>query len=138
MAEIKNRTFSTILLQIALGLMFIVGGIWIFMGNQSDEVVLAINSIFNGTVETILVYTFAVIEIIAGFFLILRIFLKINTKVDSVLITIIMICWIVAIVLLDILGPSGILKCFNSRFLGFLSRFSSHLLILGAILKVKY
>lgn len=132
-----SRTFGTLLLQIALALMFIVSGIWILMGNGDDEIVIAINSIFNGDLALILRYTFAVIELIVGVFLILRIFLTLNTRLDSVLMVIIMICWIVAIVLIDFLGHNGILNCLNRHFLGFLYRFSSHLLVLGAIIKVR-
>ena len=133
----SSRTFGNVLLQIALGLMFIVSGIWILMGYASDEIVVAINSVFKGDVAKILRYTFAVIELIVGVFLLLRIFLTLNTKLDSVLMVIIMICWIIAIVMIDFLGSRGILHCFNSNFLGFLYRFGSHLLILGAIINVR-
>ena len=50
---------------------------------------------------------------------------------------IIMICWIVAIVLIDFLGPNGLLKNFDKNFLAHLAPLASHLLILGAIIKVK-
>lgn len=135
--EKRNRTFSTVLLQIALALLFIVSGIWIFMGYAGDEISIAINSIFKGNAQKVILYVFAVIELIVGAFLILRIFLNLNTKLDTALMTIIMICWIVAIILLDFVGKAGLFKCLNSAFLGFLYRFAGHLLVLGAIIKVR-
>ena len=132
-----SRSFGNILLQIALGLLFIVSGIWILMGTGNDEIVIAINSILRGDAARITRYVFAVIELIVGVFLILRIFININTRLDSVLMVVIMICWIIAIILIDFLGSNGLLHCLNSRFLGFLYRLASHLLILGAIINVK-
>ena len=132
-----NKSFGNILLQIALGLMFFVNGIWILQGALNDEIVRAINSILRGDAAKIVKYVFAVIELIVGIFLILRIFVNINTRLDSALMVVIMVCWIIAIVMLDFIGPNGILKCLNRSFLGFLSRFASHLLVLGAIINVK-
>ena len=135
--EKRRRTAGTVILQIALGLMFVVSGIWILMGYDNHEVINAINYIFSGDVEIVLKYVFAVIELIAGLFLILRIFINLNTKLDSVLMVIIMICWIVAIIMIDFISRSGLFHSFNSSFLSFLSRFANHLLVLGAIIKVK-
>ena len=135
--EKSRRTAGTVILQIALGLLFIVSGVWILMGNRSDEIVVAINSIFNGDLAIALRYTFAVIELIVGVFLLLRIFVNLNTKLDSVLMVIIMICWLVAIIMIDFIGRTGLFHSLNNSFLSFLYRFSSHLLVLGAIIKVK-
>ena len=79
---------------------------------------------------------FAVIEIITGVFLLLRLFLVIGTNLDKLLMLIIMICWIVCIVMTDFIGSNGLLNNLNSNFLNFLNRFANHLLILGAIIKV--
>lgn len=133
----KNRSAGTLILQIALGLLFIVSGIWTLQGGKGDEIVSAFYSIFSRDVAHVCCIVFGVIELIAGFFLLLRLFVSMNTNLDTVLIYIIMICWIAAIIIIDFVGKNGLLNSFNSGFLSFLNRFAHHLLVLGAIIKVK-
>ncbi len=134
---VKNgKSFGSLILQIALGLLFLVSGIWTIQSGNGSEIVSAIRSVFDGDLEKILVIVFAVIEIITGVFLILRLFLVLGTNLDKLLMIIIMICWIICIVMTDFIGSNGILNYLNSDFLNFLYRFASHLLILGAIIKV--
>ena len=134
---VKNgKSFGSLILQIALGLLFLVSGIWTIQSGNGSEIVSAIRSVFDGDLEKILVIVFAVIEIITGIFLILRLFLVLGTNLDKLLMIIIMICWIICIVMTDFIGSNGILNYLNSNFLNFLYRFASHLLILGAIIKV--
>ena len=99
-----KRSFGTILLQIALGLMFIVGGIWTLQGGKSgDGIAEAIRSIFDGSIENALCIVMAVIEIILGVFLLLRLFVNLGTSLDSVLMLIVMIIWVVFMVLVDVI-----------------------------------
>lgn len=134
---VKNgKSFGSLILQIALGLLFLVSGIWTIQSGNGSEIVSAIRSVFDGDLEKILVIVFAVIEIITGVFLILRLFIVLGTNLDKLLMIIIMICWIICIVMTDFIGSNGILNYLNSNFLNFLYRFASHLLILGAIIKV--
>lgn len=140
MATTTKRSFGTILLQIALGLMFIVGGIWTLQnGRRGDELAAAIRSIFDGKIENILCIVMAIIEIVLGVFLLLRLFVYLGTSLDSILMLIVMIVWIAFMVLVDILGSSGLLEVFKhgKNFLDFLYRFASHLIVLGAIIKVR-
>lgn len=132
----EKRSISSLLLQIALGLMFLVSGIWSLQSGNGDEIAKAIRSIFDGDFEKILVVVFAIIEIITGVFLLLRIFVFLGTNLDKLFMIIIMICWIVCIIMTDVIGPNGIVNNLNGNFLNFLYRFASHLLILGAIIKV--
>ena len=132
-----NGHIGTIFLQIALSMLFIVGGIWTLQSGNGDEISQAIKYIFSGDVSKILCIVFGIIEIIAGVFLFLRLFLNIGTLFDSVLMIIILISWIAAIVIIDFLGYDSLFKNLNSGFLGFLNRFSKHLLVLGAIIRVK-
>jgi len=74
---------------------------------------------------------------IAGVFLILRLFVVLATQLDSLLLVIIMIVWIAAIVLMDFIGDDGLFNNFDSGFLPWLNRFARHLLVLGAVLKVR-
>lgn len=135
--ENKHRTVGTLILQIALGLLFIVSGIWTLQNGKGDEIAAAIRSIFNGDVAKVICIVFGVIEIVAGVFLLLRLFVFLNTNLDTLLMIIIMICWIVAIIMIDFVGRDGLLNNLNEGFLGFLNRFARHLLILGAVIKVK-
>lgn len=133
----NNKTIGTWILQTALGILFIVSGIWTLQGGSGDEIAIAIKSIFSSDVSKIVCIIFGIIEIIAGFFLLLRLFLSLNTNLDAVLMIIIMICWIAAIVMIDFLGNDSIFNNLNNGFLSFMNRFARHLLILGAIIKVK-
>lgn len=135
--ERNDKTIGTIILQIALGLLFIVSGIWILQGARGDEIATAIYSIFDNDVAKVLCIVFGIIEIIAGTFLLLRLFVFLNTNLDALLMIIIMICWIVAIVVIDFVGSDSLFNNFDRGFLPFLNRFAKHLLVLGAIIKVK-
>lgn len=135
--ETKNRTVGTLILQIALGLLFVVSGIWTLQGSKGDEIASAIYSIFNGDFARVLCIVFGIIEIIAGVFLLLRLFVFLNTSLDKLFLLIIMICWIVAIIMIDFVGNKSLFNNLNSGFLSFLNRFARHLLVLGAIIKVK-
>lgn len=135
--ENKKRTIGTLILQIALGLLFIVSGIWTLQNGKGDEIASAIRSIFSKDVAQVICIVFGIIEIVAGVFLLLRLFVFLNTSLDTLLMIIIMICWIVAIVMIDFVGNDGLFNNFDSGFLGWLNRFARHLLILGAVIKVK-
>ena len=129
-----RKSIGTLVLQIALGLLFIVGGIWTIQGARGDELAAAFCSIFDNDIAKVISIVFAIIEMVAGVFLILRLF---NTKLDTLLLLIIMIVWIVAIILMDFLGSDGLLKNLDDGFLGWVNRFARHLLVFGAVLKVK-
>lgn len=135
--EKNDKTVGTIILQIALGLLFIVSGIWILQGARGDEIATAIYSIVDNDVAKVLCIVFGIIEIIAGTFLLLRLFVYLNTNLDALLMVIIMICWIVAIIVIDFVGSNSLFNNFDRGFLPFLNRFAKHLLVLGAIIKVK-
>ena len=131
----KNSSFSIgrILLQIALGLLLTVAGIWTFMGGGDEGVSAIKNVIDNKTLETILIYAYGVIEVISGVFLILSLFIGDSLGAfGNILMIIIMIVWILAIVLIDFLGAGSIFRTRN--LLNWLYQFAGHLIILGALL----
>lgn len=133
-----NKQIGTIFLQIALSFIFIIGGIYTLIDGNGDELSAAIFYIFKGDFARIISIIFAIFEIIAGVFLFLRLFLNINTVFDSVLMIILMICWIVAIICVDFIGIKGIFQgSTKNAILPFLNRFARHLLVLGAIIRVK-
>jgi uncharacterized membrane protein YphA (DoxX/SURF4 family) len=135
----NKKTIGTIFLQIALGLLFIVSGIWTVQGANGDDVAYAIKSLFNSDLAGVLCIVFGVIEIVAGFFLLLRLFVSVADGLDTVLMVIILVAWIVMIVLTDFAGKNGLFNNVDSvnHFCGFLKRFAMHLLVLGAVIKVR-
>lgn len=134
---IKNhRTIGTLFLQIALGILFIVSGIWTLQGGSGDEIAVAVKSVFSSDVSKVVCIIFGVIEIIAGIFLLIRLFIPLNTNLDSVLMIIIMICWIIAIIMIDFMGNNSIFNNLNSGFLSFMNKFAYHLLVLGSLIKI--
>ncbi len=142
-----KKSASVVVLQLAVALFLLVsgiltvqldGGFWgqLQAGISGNEIATAVHSIFDGDAANILVVFLGICELIAGIFLLLNFF--INTgRITNLFIFIILIVWVVVIVLVDILGRGGLIDgAFNSMatFLSFLRSFSSHLLVLGALL----
>lgn len=137
MATKETRTISSLLMQIALGCLLLVSGIWGLQGG-GDEAVKAIRHIFGRDIRDIMAIVFSVIELIAGVFLLVRLFVPMGAGLDTVFMLIIMIVWIIAIVLMDFFGSSGILHGGAKHFLNWLYGFAYHLLVLAAIIRIKY
>lgn len=134
MAKTIKFSVGRFILQIALGLFFLVGGIWALTGG-GDAASLAIKEIFSGNIRTILVIVFGIIEILCGIFLILELFLTTSLKnLRKILLLIIAIVWIVAIVLIDFFGGHGLFH--TNAFLSWLYQFADHLIILGGIIVI--
>ncbi len=116
MAKGTTSIWKTIL-QIALAVMFIIGGLNVFMnagkgfnqliGVTGDPLVTAVSNLFErGTLRDVIVYVLAAVELIAGVLLILDFFnVKSLDKLDDIFLAIIMICWVVVFIVLgDIVG----------------------------------
>ena len=136
MGKASNFSLGRLLLQIAIGAMLTVAGIWALQGG-GDEGVAAIRYLIGARdLENILCIVFGIIELIAGIFLILELF--IGDKFGSlgkILMIIIMIVWIIAIVLIDFLGGGSLLNHGSHwNFLSWLYNFAYHLIVLGAII----
>ena len=133
MGKTSNFSIGRLLLQIAVGAMLTVAGIWALQGG-GDEGIAAIKYLIGARdFERILCIVFGIIELIAGVFLILELFIgdKIGA-LGKVLTLIIIIVWIIAIVLIDFLGNHGLFK--QNNFLNWLYNFAYHLIVLGALL----
>ena len=133
MGKTSNFSLGRLLLQIAIGAMLTVAGIWALQGG-GDEGIAAIKYLIGARdFERILCIVFGIIELIAGVFLILELFIgdKIGA-LGKVLTLIIIIVWIIAIVLIDFLGNHGLFK--QNNFLNWLYNFAYHLIVLGALL----
>lgn len=132
MATKTQFSFGRLLLQIALGAMLTVGGIWALVGG-GDFACNALKAVFNGEALKIIKIVFGVIELLAGVFLIIELFTgDIFGKFDNLLMIIIWIVWICAIVLGDFLSAGGLFKAGFSW--NWLYNFASHLIVLGAML----
>lgn len=131
MADKKQFSIGMLFLQIALGAMLIVGGIWAFTGT-GDFGCVALREVFRGEVLNILKIVFGIIELIVGVFLIIELFSgDILGSFGRVLKLIVIVMWIAAIVLADILYGSGVLRSgFSWKWL---YSFAEHLIVLGAM-----
>lgn len=123
-----------LVLQIALGLFFLVGGIWTLQGGKANEIAVAVHRIFNGDAAAIISIVFGVIEVIAGAFLILRLLIPVASTLDRTLTLIITLAWLTAIVLIDFLGGNILGGGTIGGTLSWLYTLGSHLLVLGALL----
>ena len=136
MGKANNFSLGRLLLQIAVGAMLTVAGIWALQGG-GDEGIDAIKYLIGARdFERILCIVFGIIELIAGVFLILELFIgdKIGS-VGKILTLIIIIVWIIAIVLIDFLGGNGLFK--QRDFLKWLYNFAYHLIVLGALVMLQ-
>ncbi|MBQ9630857.1 MAG: hypothetical protein IJR49_04655 [Treponema sp.] len=129
MAKGKS-SIGALLVQIALGVFFVVTGIWTLQNGSGNEIATAINKLFSGDMQKIIRMVFGIIEVLAGAFLLLRMFVSFSSSIDSLLMVIVMIAWLVSIVLLDILGGF-------TFSLAWLHQVAYHLLVLGGIIMVK-
>ena len=106
MAKGMTSIWKTVL-QIAVAVMLIIGGISVFTNGAKDELVKAVGNLFNaGTLRDVVVWVLAAIEIITGVLLILD-FFHINPldRLDDIFLLIIMIAWIVVFMVLGELIP---------------------------------
>lgn len=131
MSEKAHFAFGKFLLQLALGVMLAVGGILVLV-EGGDVAAKTITKIFNGQVGEILKYVFGVIELLAGIFMVLELFIgnRMGTF-GKVLNIIVMVIWVLAVFLMDFGWIFG--GKFNFS-LGWLYALANHVLILGAMI----
>ena len=131
--KLEVRLFWLVL-NLAVGAMLAVGGIWALQGG-GDFGCKAIKSIFNGDIAKILAIVFGVVELLSGIFIILQLFIgdRMGTF-GSILKLIVVIVWVVAIDLADFLGNGGLLNGGANNFLSWLYAFAMHLIVLCALL----
>lgn len=132
---------SFVILQLALAFFLIVAGIAGLMRSNAGElnqVIILLDGLFkSGTVTSAVIITLALTELIAGLFLIVEFFSG-EIRLINVILLIFMILWVINIVLIDVLGAVNGNPFKNIvSVLNYLSVFSRHLMILGAIIMVK-
>lgn len=134
MAKKSEVRLFWLVLNIAVGAMLAVGGIWALQGG-GDFGCKAIKSVFNGDIAKILAIVFGVIELLSGIFIILQLFIGDRMgSFGSILKLIVVIVWAVAIVLADFLGNGGLLNGGMNHFLSWLYDFALHMIVLCALL----
>ena len=131
-------SIGKVILQIALGAMLTVAGIWALQGG-GDAAVSALKGLFDRDVGNVIALIFGIIELLAGIFLILELF--IGDKFGSlggILSLIVIIVWCIAIVVIDFIGKGGLFNDFNTKhFLSWLYNFACHAVVLGALIYIK-
>ena len=138
-------------LQIALAVLLIVGGLNVFLNADSllakagistgDKLVTAVSNLFEkGTLRDVVIYVLAAVELIAGILLVLDFFhIKSLDKLDDIFLAIIMICWVVVFIVLgDFVGlfKNGIK---GNEIMPFLSSLANNCIMVSAmgIIKAK-
>lgn len=118
------------LLNIAVGAMLAVGGIWALQGG-GDFAASALKNILNGDARKIAVIVFGVIELLSGIFIILQLFIGDRTgSFGRILKIIIVVVWAIAIILADFLNG----KFLSPDFLSWIYQFAMHFIVLAALL----
>ena len=125
-----SRSIGHLLLQIALGVFFVVTGIWTLQNGSGNEIATAINKLFSGDMQKMMRLLFGIIEVLAGAFLLLRMFVSFSSSIDTLLMVVVMIAWLVSIVLLDVLNGFDVS-------LSWFHKVAYHLMVLGGIIVVK-
>lgn len=137
MANKTGLRLFWVVLNLAVGAMLAVGGIWALQGG-GDFGCNAIRTVFSGlsgNLLRIIVIAFGVIELLSGIFIILQLFIGDRMGAfGSILKLIVVIVWAAAIVLADFLGRGGLLNGGMNNFLSWLYGFATHLIVLCALL----
>ena len=120
----KSFSVEKLIIQLSLGLLLAVGGIWGLQGG-GDFGINSLKSVFSGSAENIAVIVFSIIELLAGIYLVLELFIGSLGKFKSILMLIIMIVWI------DFIDGNF------HNFMKWLWNFAGHLVVLGSILFCK-
>ena len=148
--SIKNASIGKLILQLAIGALLVVAGIWVFSNTNSggDEAVKAIRKIFdNKDFGKMIGIVFGAIELVAGAFLILEPFVGIIRNYTSLVIIAVLAIWIIATILIDFCGTGsgGLLKPSiaigdiekTEDFLKWLYQFAGHLTVIGVLLYLR-
>ncbi len=130
MSSKSNGSIFWMVLNIAVGAMLAIGGIWALQ-NGGDFGCEALTGMFSGDMKNIVRIVFGVIELLSGIFIILQLFIGDRMgKLGSILKLIIVIVWAIAIIMADFLN-GGFLK---PNFLNWTYELAMHLIVLCALL----
>ena len=110
MGNSKGLSIGKLILQLAIGVMLLVAGIWVFANTDKggDEAVKAIRKIFdNKDLGKTVGIVFGAIEFVCGAFLVLEPFVAALSKYTSIASLAVVVIWVIAIVLIDFCGTGS-------------------------------
>lgn len=119
-----------VLLNFAVAIYLFATGIIDLTGSRlsGGEIRQGVNAIFSGDFANIIVIILAILAIVAGLFVLLKVFGVAIPNIDLILV-ILAIAWLVIIILFDFIH-----SLFKPDFLPWLRTFGAHLMGLGGIL----
>ncbi|MBQ3671114.1 MAG: hypothetical protein II921_06510 [Treponema sp.] len=130
MAKSSHVSLFWTVLNLAVGAMLAVGGIWALQGG-GDFAAQALKGLLNGDASKLVVTIFGVIELLSGIFIILQLFIGDRTgSLGSVLKLIIVIVWAIAVIIADFLNGHFLAP----NFLSWVYTLAMHLIVLAALL----
>jgi hypothetical protein len=130
MSKTVKVSLGMILMYIAVAVYLFATGIIDLVGNRfsGGEIRAGVNSLFSGDFANIIVIVLAVLAIIAGVMMLLKVFGVPIPSIDLILV-ILAIAWLVFIILFDFIH-----SLFKPDFLPWLKTFGAHLMGLGGLL----
>ena len=116
----KKKSLGMLILQIALGCFLLAFGILTLQldkgvlgkfqaGVTGNEVAIAVNKLLKGDAANIVIILLGICEIISGAGLLVSLFTSLG-KAASIFNLVVLIAWIVVIVVIDVMGPFGLLN----------------------------
>ncbi len=149
MGKGKGISIGKLILQLALGIMLAVAGIWVFANSDKggDAAVNAIRKLFDSKdLGNIIAVVFGILELVAGAYLILEPFIGDKFGGIAAIASLgVVILWAVAIVLIDFCGTGGLFKATISigdvedfeDFLKWFYQLAGHAAVLGGLIYIK-
>ena len=130
MAKSSHVSLFWTVLNLAVGAMLAVGGIWALQGG-GDFAAQALKGLLSGDASKLVVTIFGVIELLSGIFIILQLFIGDRTgSLGPVLKLIIVIVWAIAVIIADFLNGHFLAP----NFLSWVYTLAMHLIVLAALL----
>ena len=130
MARSSHVSFFWTILNLAVGAMLAVGGIWALQGG-GDFAAEALKGLLNGDARRIGVIMFGVIELLSGIFIILQLFIGDRTgSLGPLLKLIVVVVWAIAVIIADFLNGHFL----SPNVLSWVYALAMHLIVLAALL----
>ena len=130
MARSSHVSLFWTILNLAVGAMLAVGGIWALQGG-GDFAAEALKGLLNGDARKIGVILFGVIELLSGIFIILQLFIGDRTgSLGPLLKLIVVVVWAIAVIIADFLNGHFL----SPNVLSWVYALAMHLIVLAALL----
>lgn len=130
MARSSHVSLFWTILNLAVGAMLAVGGIWALQGG-GDFAAEALKGLLNGDARRIGVIMFGVIELLSGIFIILQLFIGDRTgSLGPLLKLIVVVVWAIAVIIADFLNGHFL----SPNVLSWVYALAMHLIVLAALL----